>query len=107
LSSPWSGFVWMNAPYGQRNGIQQWIARFIEHRDGVALVPDFTSTDWWQTLAAAADAVLFVRPKIQFLPKRTAAANSLGSTLVALGSRGVAALECAERNGRGVCLRRL
>jgi hypothetical protein len=107
LSSSWSGFVWMNAPYGQRNSIQQWIARFIEHRDGVTLVPDFTSTEWWQTLAAAGDAVLFVRPKIQFLPRRAAATNTLGSTLVAIGPRGVAALECAERKGRGVCFRRL
>lgn len=107
LSSSWSGFVWMNAPYGERHGIQRWVARFIEHGDGVALVPDFTSTDWWQRLAAAADAVLFVRPKIQFLPKRVAATNTLGSTLVAIGDQGVTALQHAERNGRGVCLRRL
>jgi hypothetical protein len=107
LSSPWSGFVWMNAPYGERNGIQQWVTRFIEHGDGIALVPDFTSTNWWQTLAAAADAVLFVRPKIQFLPKRMAATNTLGSTLVAIGDRGVTALQHAEHYGRGVCLRRL
>jgi DNA N-6-adenine-methyltransferase (Dam) len=106
LLAPWTGFVWMNAPFGLRNGMLDWIDKFIQHGDGVALVPDFTSTEWWQTLTAAADAILFVRPKIQFLPKRQVGTNTLGSTLVAIGERGVAALQNAERNGRGICFRR-
>jgi len=106
LSSAWAGFVWMNPPYGLRNGMLDWIERFIQHGNGVALVPDFTSTDWWQTLTAAADAILFVKPKIQFLPKRDTGTNTLGSTLVAIGDRGVTALQTAERNGRGICFRR-
>jgi len=32
--------------------------------------------------------------------------NSLGSTLVAMGKRGVEALRKAERNGRGLCFQR-
>jgi hypothetical protein len=106
LSSAWAGFVWMNPPYGLRNGMLDWIEKFIEHGNGVALVPDFTSTDWWQTLTAASDAILFVKPKIQFLPRRETGTNTLGSTLVAIGIQGIAALQHAERNGRGICFRR-
>lgn len=90
-----------------RNGVSEWIDRFVEHGNGVALVPDFTSTEWWETLADAADAILFVRPKVQFLPKRPdGRTNLLGSTLVAIGSQGIAALQTAERNGRGIRFRR-
>jgi len=108
LTTEWGdSYVWMNAPFGLRNGIKEWVEKFVEHGNGVALVPDFTSTEWWQVLADSADALLFVRPKIQFLPKREdGRTNLLGSTLVAIGNRGVAALQNAERNGRGICFRR-
>jgi len=107
LVQPWRGPVWMNCPFGVRNGIMMWIDRFLDHRNGVALVPDFTSTEWWQHLTRHADAVLFVRPKIQFLPRQPGRpGNALGSTLVAIGPAGVRALQNAEGNGRGVCFYR-
>jgi len=107
LVADWHGFVWMNAPYGIRNGIAEWIEKFIEHGNGVAIAPDFTSTEWWHTLTERADIIMFVRPKIYFLPKREdGRTNSLGSTVVAMGKRGVLALRNAERNGRGLCFQR-
>jgi hypothetical protein len=103
----WDGFVWMNSPYGMRNGIAEWIEKFVDHSDGVAILPDFTSTEWWHTAAQNADAIMFVRPKVYFLPRRDdGRTNSLGSTLVAMGERGVEALRNGERNGRGLCFRR-
>jgi hypothetical protein len=74
--------------------------------NGVALVVDFTSTEWWQHLTEHSDFILFVRPKIQFLPKSDGRMNCLGSTLVAIGEAGIQALRTAERNGRGICFRR-
>jgi hypothetical protein len=106
LKQPWRGFAWMNAPFGLRNGMMAWIEKFIRHGNGVALVPDFTSTEWWQKLAANSDCILQVCPKIQFLPKRDVGLNTLGTTLVAIGEKGVLALETAENNGLGVCFRR-
>ena len=104
LATDWNGFVWMNPPYGLRNGILEWIERFVEHASGVGILPDSASTTWWHTAACSADAIMFVRPKIHFLPKRKdGRTNSLGSTLVAIGERGVQALRNAERNGRGLC----
>jgi hypothetical protein len=50
LTQPWGeAFVWMNCPYGLRNGLLDWIDKFLDHGEhkgnGVALLPDFTSTD--------------------------------------------------------------
>ena len=107
LSRPWQGFVWMNPPYGVRNGICEWIDRFIQHGHGVALVADFTSTEWWHDLTGNADAILFCKPKIQFLPRIADRANALGSTLVGVGPQGVRALRNAERSGRGTMFLRV
>lgn len=53
LSSPWSGRVWMNPPY---SGASLWVDRFIEHGNGVCLLP-FSKSGWFQRLWACADAV--------------------------------------------------
>ena len=67
LSEDWHGHVWLNPPFGKRNGIVPWLDRLIEHGDGVALVPNRTATDWFQDAANKADVLLFVRGKIKFL----------------------------------------
>jgi hypothetical protein len=106
LKRKWKGFVWMNAPYGLRNGMLDWIEKFIRHGNGVALVPDFTSTEWWQKLAKHSECILFVCPKIQFLPRINGRTNTLGTTLASIGRKGALALQTAEANGLGVCFRR-
>lgn len=106
LEQPWSGFVWMNPPFGGRNGIVPWLEKFFDHGDGVALCPDRTSAPWWQRFAPMADAVLFVSPKIHFIPGPNVAASSpgTGTTLFAAGERGRAALENACAAGLGLLL---
>jgi len=46
LAQDWRGTVWMNPPYGHP---KLWIKRFIEHGDGVAIVP-FTKAVWHNAL---------------------------------------------------------
>lgn len=107
LTSEWRpGFVWLNPPFGGRNGIIPWLDRFMAHGNGVALTPDRTSAPWWQTYARQADAILFISPKLKFigadgLPGRSPAQ---GTSLMAKGARGVEALRNAERNGLGLLL---
>lgn len=103
LDMPWDGFVWMNPPFGARNGLLPWLAKFLRHNNGVALVPDRTSAPWWQLYAKKMDAVLFVSPKIKFIgidgePGRSPAQ---GTSLLALGDRGCAALRNARAAGLG------
>jgi hypothetical protein len=95
--------VFMNPPYGIRNGVEEWIERFVEHGNGVCLVSNFTAYGWWQQLAAKADAILAVHHALKFLPRREGKVgqNDMGSTLIAYGERGVERLQNAERAGRG------
>ena len=97
LGHAWEGFVWLNPPFGARNGLVPWLKQFFDHGDGVALVPDRTSAPWWQEYAAKADAVLFVSPKIKFIgvDGRIGRSPAQGTCLLAAGHRGVLALRNA------------
>jgi len=101
LNEPWGGFVWMNPPFGPRNGLTPWLERFFLHGNGVALTPDRTSAPWWQRSAERADVILFISPKVQFIngngEKGKSPAN--GTTLFAVGEKGIAALNNARDLG--------
>ena len=103
LDLEWSGFVWMNPPFGGRNGILPWLEKFMIHGDGVALTPDRTSAEWWQYAAKASDAVLFLSGKVKFeRPDGSVGKSpSNGTTLFACGPRGVTALRNAHLAGLG------
>jgi hypothetical protein len=102
LTTGWWGFIWMNPPFGGRNGLEPWLDRFFAHRNGIALTPDRTSAPWFQHALGNADAVLFT-PKIRFLrPDGTEGASpSNGTALWAAGDRAVAALVRAARASLG------
>lgn len=104
LQKEWSGFVWMNPPFGKRMGLVPWLDRFFKHGNGIALTPDRTSAPWWQDAARKADAVLFVDGKIKFIKPDGTSGNSpgTGTTLFASGKKAVSALLRAERHGLGI-----
>jgi hypothetical protein len=97
LSMPWHGFVWVNPPFGGRNGIVPWLDKFFGHGNGIALTPDRTSATWWQDAARKADATLFIHGKVKFeRPDGSVGKSpSNGTTLFAAGERGAAALHRA------------
>lgn len=104
LAADWgNAFVFMNCPYGLRlNNMQAWLDKFVEHGNGVCLTPERTSTAWWQNLSAQCDLILFSNKKIPFIaPALRKTSSAVGSTFMAIGSQGVAALTNAERNGLG------
>lgn len=107
LTSPWSGFVWMNAPFGGRNGLAPWLEKFFEHGNGIALVPDRTSAPWWGEYAHRTGLVLFVFKKIRFININGVAGASpaQGTALWALGPQARVALKLAALNGLGGCYR--
>lgn len=108
LNRPWWGFVWMNPPFGGRNGLVPWLDRFFEHGNGIALTPDRTSAPWWQDAANKADAVLFISGKVKFLrPDGTEGKSpSTGTTLFASGERAVSSLRNAQSQGLGIFMQR-
>jgi hypothetical protein len=101
LDLEWSGFVWMNPPFGHQSTKRLWLSKFFDHGNGIALLPDRTSAPWWQEFAPLADAVLFIAPKVKFeRPDGTVGKSpGTGTTLFASGKRGLDALSRAKDLG--------
>ena len=94
LQKPWSGFIWMNPPFGGRNGLVPWMEKFFDHGDGIALTPDRTSAPWWQDAAQVCDSMYLFRGKVKFERPDGSIGGSPGSgvTLWAAGGRATRAL---------------
>jgi len=109
LDLEWHGFVWMNPPFGGRNGLVPWLNKIYKHGNGVALTPDRTSAPWWQDTAMKADAHLQIDGKVRFISGNGSnnAQPSTGTTLFAFGSKGVEALIRAESKGLGIVFNRM
>jgi hypothetical protein len=55
LSQPWDGRVWMNPPYSDA---EPWVRRFLDHGNGVCLLPyvkSFWRLDVWRCADAVGD----------------------------------------------------
>ncbi len=107
LQRMWEGFVWMNPPFGGRNGLVPWLDKFFAHGNGIALVPDRTSAPWWQDFAPRAELILFVAPKLKFIGADGRPGNSpaQGACLLGIGRRASAPLYRACYNGAGRLMR--
>ena len=103
LSKPWEGFVFMNPPFGGRNGHVPWLVKFLEHGYGIAVVRAYTSAGWFHEHAVKADAMCFPRGKTKFVrPDGTIGkAPGHGIVLLGMGERAVRAL---KRANLGLCL---
>jgi hypothetical protein len=118
LSMVWKGLVWMNSPFGGRNGLVPWLDKFFEHGNGIALVPDRTSAPWWQQFAPKSDLALFISPKLKFIGGEEAQLLGLvdragdpgdspaqGTCLLGSGRHAAEALRRAASEGLGVLFR--
>lgn len=100
LSESWTGFVWMNPPFGHQEQKRRWLGRFFEHGHGIALVPDRTSAPWFQEYAPRADLICWLSPKVKFERPDGTRGDSPGNgtALFAAGERAARAL---GRSGLG------
>jgi hypothetical protein len=107
LAASSEGFIWMNAPFGARNGLTPWLAKFCTHANGIALVPARASAPWWEIYVARADLVLFTAKKIKFINANgtLGASPGQGTTLLAIGQQGREALERGSANELGMLRR--
>jgi hypothetical protein len=103
LEATWAGFIWMNPPFGGRNGLEPWLEKFFNHGNGIALTPDRTSAPWFRRAWARADAVVFT-PKLRFVrPDGTEGKSpSNGTALFASGTKGIDALRRAAEAELGI-----
>lgn len=95
LKQEWSGTVFMNPPFGGRNGQVPWLKKFIKHGDGIAIVAARTSAKWFQDLIPHCDGLLFPRGKTKFVRPNGTVGKSPGSgvVIVAMGRKSFVALK--------------
>lgn len=103
LKQHWTGFIWMNPPFGGRGAKEPWLRKFFEHANGIALTPDRTSAPWFRDAWQRAELVLFM-PKVKFLrPDGSLGTSpSTGTALWASGPRARRALIRAASAGLGI-----
>lgn len=85
LSKPWMGSVFMNPPFGGRNGHVPWLTKFFDHGDGVAVVRAYTSSAWWHEHMPRAEMILFPRGKTKFIRPDGSVGGSPGHGVVLIG----------------------
>jgi len=112
LSQHWAGMVFMNPPFGGRGGHVPWLTRFLDHRNGVAIVRAYTSSDWWHEHMPRAETILFPAGKTKFIPSEATKTeieratgkpfrNAPGHGVVLIGMGGVAC-DALLRSGLGM-----
>lgn len=106
LSQPWSGFAWVNPPFGPE--ARAWLARLAEHGNGIGLVPARTETRWFVSeVWEKADAILFLYGRPHFhKPDGTRGASNSGAPicLIAYGDEAVSRLQSSGLEGRLIYL---
>jgi len=85
LVHPWEGLVWMNPPFGGRNGQVPWLKKFLIHGNGIALVSALTSSGWFHDWATKAETLVFPRGKTKFIRPDGSVGKSPGYGIVLLG----------------------
>lgn len=95
LAQPWHGLVWMNPPYSKP---APWVDRFLEHGNGIALLP-YAKSKWCQKLWDSDAALMYVY-SIKFVRLDY---HLNGSTPFPLGlwALGDVAVDALHRSGLG------
>ena len=110
LNAHWGGSVWMNPPYG--SDTPKWMEHLAAHGNGIALVFSRTDVRWFHKYIPKADAICFIKGRVQFVRASEAQQYALGnvepaggcgagSVLVAYGVANAGAL---LRSGLGLTL---
>jgi hypothetical protein len=89
LTSPWEGRVWMNPPYSKPT---PWIDKFINHGNGIALLP-MAKSRWYNNLMNSHLSFVLLDCNIKFdRPNKVKMNHMMGSTLWAISDENVEAI---------------
>ena len=101
LTTRWVGFVWMNPPFGKRNGQVPWLRKFFEHGCGIGLVNALTSSGWFHDWMPKASGIFLPRGKTRFVrPDGTVAKQpASGVVLFSAGDEGRVILRDCKMDG--------
>jgi len=104
LAQSWRGLVFMNPPFGGRNGQVPWLQKFVDHGNGIALVAARTSAGWFHQFAPQMDGMLFPNGKTKFVRPDGSVGGSPGTGVVLFGL-GEVACSALENSGLGIFVR--
>ena len=91
LSHLWAGLVFMNPPFGGREGHIPWLAKFLDHGNGIAIVRAYTSSGWFhRVVVPRAETLLFPKGKTKFIKPDGSIGGSPGHGVVLIGMGDVA-----------------
>lgn len=98
LKKEWKGFVWMNPPFGGKNGYFEWVDKFLEHGNGIGLFTALTSSKGFQKYIPQMDAIVFPVGKTRFIQPDGSRGKCPfnGIVLFAKGKKAVRTLEDSE-----------
>lgn len=102
LSQPWRGTVFMNPPFGGRNGHVPWLVKFFDHRNGVAIVRSYTSSGWWHDHMHRAEVLCWPRGKTKFVRPDGSIGRAPGHGIVLIGM-GAECCRAIVRSKLGMC----
>jgi hypothetical protein len=89
LTSNWFGNVFMNPPFSKP---QPWVDKFIQHANGIALLP-MSKSKWFDQIWSDQNAIVALPPNLKFVdPKGRNGSIFMPSILVAYGQTNIAAL---------------
>lgn len=96
LAQDWFGLVFMNPPFGGRNGHVPWLRKFLDHGNGVAIVRAYTSSAWFHQWAIKAELLLFPKGKTKFVRPDGSIGRAPGHGVALLGMGPVATAALAR-----------
>ena len=89
LAQPWFGRVWMNPPYSKPS---PWIHKWLEHNNGIALLP-MAKSKWFNYLMDSNAKFVLLPSNFKFeSPEGKPLSLMMGSTLWALGQSNINAI---------------
>jgi len=91
LNSEWYGRVWMNPPFSKPS---IWVDRWIDHHNGIALLPLSGNSRWWSKLWNSECGVVQVPPNTGFINSEGEEQKIMyGISLWAIGEMNITALK--------------
>lgn len=84
LLKDWHGSVFCNPPFSEK---EMWIEKFLDHGNGILLLPERGSAPWFGPLAEKCGGYFVMGKKINFIGGPSS--NNIGSVLFPLGSYNV------------------
>jgi len=86
MAQDWGGrFVFVNPPFGGRNGHVPALLKFLENGNGVGVFRAYTSAAWFHDHAVNAECFLFPRGKTKFVKPDGSIGKAPGGGVVFLG----------------------